>query len=166
MGLFGDWQRLNRANKEYLRSQGRPTSYLGQVADIPNQMRQAADVSGLGLRMARHLELTNGIGLPARAIVLSVQQVGTYAGSTPVLRVRARIEPDDGTEPYVTVSDQVVAGLHLARLRPEAELAVMLDPANPADFAVDWIRTGRLGPPPPGSVPGPGAPGARRTTEG
>ena len=30
------------------------------------------------------------------------------------------------------------------------------------DMAIDWIRTGQLGPPPPGSTPGPGAPGARK----
>ncbi len=166
MGLFSDWQRMNRANKEHLARQGRPTSYLGQLADIPNRMHEAADNTELGLRLTRHLELTNGAGLPAVAIVMAAEQVGSYAGMSPVLRVQARVERADGTEPYVVVSDQVVAGLHLARVQPEARLAVMVDPANPVDFAVDWIRTGQLGPPPPGSVPGPGAPGGRRTTEG
>lgn len=165
MGLFSDWQRMNRANKEYLAQQGRPTSYLGQIADIPNRMHEAADNTELGLRMARHLELTNGAGLPAIAVVTTAHQVGSYAGTSPVLRVQARVERADGTEPYVVVCDQVVAGLHLARFQPEARLAVMVDPADPVDFAVDWIRTGQLGPPPPGSVPGPGAPGARRTAE-
>ncbi|WP_203048722.1 hypothetical protein [Pimelobacter simplex] len=165
VGLFRDWQRMSRANKEYLEKQGRPSSYVGQLADIPNRMREAADATELGLRMARHLELTNGAGLPAIAIVMSSHQVGSYAGMSPVLRVQARLERADGTEPYVVTSDQVVAGIHLPRFQPDAKLAVMVDPANPLDFAVDWIRTGQLGPPPRGSVPGPGAPGARRTTE-
>jgi hypothetical protein len=39
---------------------------------------------------------------------------------------------------------------------------VYVDPQNPVDMAIDWIRTGQqLGPPPPGSTPGPGEPGAR-----
>ena len=30
MGLFGDWQRMYRANQRHLEQQGRPSSYLGQ----------------------------------------------------------------------------------------------------------------------------------------
>ena len=58
--------------------------------------------------------------------------------------------------------DEVVAQLHLGRMQPGAVLGVAVDPQNPMDMAIDWIRTGQLGPPPPGSTPGPGAPGARR----
>ena len=45
--------------------------------------------------------------------------------------------------------------------QPGAKIAVFVDPQNPVDMAIDWIRTGQLGPPPPGATPGPGEPGAR-----
>lgn len=162
MGLFGDLQRMYKANQRHLAQQGRPSSFLGQIADIPNQVREAADNTDLGLRMSRHLQLTNGEGLPATAIVETSAQVGTYANTSPVMRVTARVEREDGFEPFVVTCDHVVAAMHLPRLQPGQKLAVMVDPLNPTDFAVDWLRTGQLSPPPPGSVPGPGAPGARR----
>ncbi len=158
---FKDWSRMNRANKQYLESQGRPSSFFGQIGDIPNRMHEAADASEIGLRMMRHLELTNGAGLCGKATVEGVWQVGDYMNMSPVLRIQARVEREDGAEAYVAVFDEVVAQLHLGRMQPGAVLGVAVDPQNPMDMAIDWIRTGQLGPPPPGSTPGPGAPGAR-----
>ena len=34
--------------------------------------------------------------------------------------------------------------MHLARMQPGATLAVFVDPQNPVDMAIDWIRTGQL----------------------
>ncbi len=158
---FKDWSRMNRANKQYLESQGRPSSFFGQIGDIPNRMHEAADASEIGLRMMRHLELTNGAGLRGKATVEGVWQVGDYMNMSPVLRIQARVVREDGTEPYVAVFDEVVAQLHLGRMQFGTVLGVAVDPQNPMDMAIDWIRTGQLGPPPPGSTPGPGAPGAR-----
>ena len=158
---FKDWARMNRANKEHLESQGRPSSFLGQIGDIPNRMHEAADATEIGVRMMRHLELTNGAGLRAKATVEGVWQVGHYLNTSPVFRIQARVEREDGTEAYVAVFDEVVAMLHEARVRNGSLLAVAVDPQNPMDMAIDWIRTGQLGPPPPGATPGPGAPGAR-----
>src|SRR5436190_10165139 len=112
MGLFGDWSRMYKANQRHLEQQGRPSSYLGQLADIPNRMHEAADNADLGLRMSRHLQLTNGEGLPAIAIVDGSWQVGMYAGTTPVVRLQARVERADGTEPYIVTCDHVVAAMN------------------------------------------------------
>ena len=62
----------------------------------------------------------------------------------------------------LVLAREVVAQMHVARVQPGAKIAVFVDPQNPVDMAIDWIRTGQLGPPPPGSIPGPGEPGARR----
>jgi hypothetical protein len=80
---------------------------------------------------------------------------------SPVLRIEGRVVRADGTAPYVAVFDEVVAQMHIVRTQPGATVAVSVDPQNPVDMAIDWIRTGQLGSPPPGSTPGPGAPGAR-----
>jgi hypothetical protein len=82
---------------------------------------------------------------------------------SPVLRIQARVQRDDGTPAYGAVFDEVVAQMHTARVQLGMTLAVYVDPQNPVDMAIDWIRTGQLAPPPPpGSVPGAGEPGARQ----
>jgi hypothetical protein len=158
---FKDWARMYGANKQYLESQGRPSSFFGQIADIPNRMHEAADASEIGMKMMRHAELTSGAGLRATVTIDGVWQVGSYMNISPVLRIQGRAEREDGAQPYSAVFDDVVAQANLARVQPGATIAVCVDPQNPVDMAIDWIRTGQLGPPPPGSVPGPGAPGAR-----
>ena len=52
------------ANKQYLESQGRPSSFFGQIGDIPNRIHEAADASEIGLKMMRHAQLTNGVDCP------------------------------------------------------------------------------------------------------
>jgi hypothetical protein len=50
----------------------------------------------------------------------------------------------DGTAPYGAVFDEVVAQMHVARAQPGMTLAVSVDPQNPTDMAIDWIRTGQI----------------------
>lgn len=149
------------ANKQYLQSQGRPSSFLGQIGDIPNRIHEAADASEIGVKMIRHSQLSSGAGLPATVTIEGVWQVGSYMNMSPVLRVQARVEREDGASPYGAVFDEVVAQMNIGRVQPGAKLAVFVDPQNPVDMAIDWIRTGQLFPPPPGFTPGAGEPGAR-----
>jgi hypothetical protein len=114
------------------------------------------------VKMMRHSQLTNGAGLPATVTVDGVWQVGSYMNMSPVLRIQGSVVRDDRTPQYGAVFDEVVAQMNVARVQPGAKLAVFVDPQNPVDMAIDWIRTGQLGPPPPGATPGPGEPGARR----
>jgi hypothetical protein len=113
------------------------------------------------VKLMRHTQLTNGAGLRATDTVDGVWQVRSYMNMSPVLRVQGRVAREDRTQPYAAVFDEVVAQMHIARMQPGATIAVFVDPQNPVDMAINWIRTGSLGPPPPGSVPGPGEPGAR-----
>jgi hypothetical protein len=46
---FKDWARMVRANQQYLQSHGRPSSFFGQIADIPNRMHEAANTTEIGL---------------------------------------------------------------------------------------------------------------------
>jgi hypothetical protein len=158
---FKDWARMYGANKQYLESQGRPSSFFGQIADIPNRIHEAADASEIGIKMLRHQQLANGAGLRATVTIDGVWQVGSYLDLSPVLRIQGRVAREDGTAPYTAVFDEVVAQMHTARMQPGATIAVCVDPQNPVDMAIDWIRTGRLSPPPPGSIPGPSEPGSR-----
>ncbi len=158
---FKDWARMYRANQQYLQSQGRPSSFFGQIGDTPNRMHEAADASEIGVKMMRHAQLTNGAGAPATVAIDGVWQVGSYLNMSPVLRIQGRVTREDGTPPYVAVFDEVVAQMHVARTRPGTSIAVFVDPQNPVDMAIDWIRTSQITAPPPGSTPGPGEPGAR-----
>ena len=79
---------------------------------------------------------------------------------SPVLRIQGRVQREDGIPSYGAVFDEVVAQMHTVRMQAGATVAVFVDPQNPVDMAIDWIRTGQLGPP-PGGTPGRGVPGAR-----
>jgi hypothetical protein len=57
---FKDWGRMYRSNQQYLESQGRSSSFIGQIGDIPNRIHEAADASEIGVKMMRHSQLTNG----------------------------------------------------------------------------------------------------------
>ena len=159
---FKDWARMYGANKQYLESQGRPSSFFGQIGDIPNRIHEAADATEIGATMMRHSALANGAGLRATVIVDGIWQVGSYMNMSPVVRIQARVQREDGAAPYGAVFDEVVAQMHTARIQPGATLAVFVDPSNPVDMTIDWIRTGQLGPQPPGAMPGAGEPGARQ----
>jgi hypothetical protein len=154
---FKDWARMYGANKQYLESQGRPSSFFGQIGDIPNRLHEAAGASEIGVKMVRHSQLTNGCGLPAIVTIEGVWQVGSYLNMSPVVRIQGQVQREDGAPPYGAVFDEVVAQMHNAGLQPGATLAVFVDPQNPVDMAIDWIRTGRLDP--PASMQG--EPGAR-----
>jgi hypothetical protein len=141
---FKDWARMYGANKEFLESQGRPSSFFGQIGDIPNRIHEVADAGEIGFRMMRHSQLANGAGVPATVTIEGIWQVGSYLNMSPVLRVKGRVERGDGVAPYGAVFDEVVAQLHFARMQPGATIAVFVDPQNPVDMAIDWIRTGQL----------------------
>ena len=141
---FKDWARMYGANKQYLESQGRPSSFLGQIGDIPNRMHEAADAAEIGVKMMRHSQLTNGAGLPATVTVDGVWQIGSYLNMASVLRIRGSVVRDDRAPQYGAVFDEVVATMHVARVRPGARLAVFVDPQNQVDMAIDWIRTGHI----------------------
>ena len=150
------------ANKQYLESQGRPSSFFGQIGDIPNRIHEAADASEIGMKMLRHSQLTNGAGLPATVTIDGVWQVEpTFwlpAEGLAEKSRRDRVSYDLWSQQGHL---QAVPGKHTTRMQPGATLAVFVDPQNPVDMAIDWIRTGQLGPPPPGATSGPGEPGAR-----
>jgi hypothetical protein len=90
--------------------------------------------------------LTNGAGLGATVTVEGVWQIGSYMNMSPVLRIQCRVQCDGPglSEPYGAVFDEVVAQMHVARVQPGAKIAVFVDPQNPVDMAIDWIRTGQL----------------------
>lgn len=161
MGMFKDWKRMNDANNQYLASQGKRTGYFGQLADIPRNMNEAANNTEIGLKMMRHSQLVNGAGIPAIVTIEGVWEIGNYANMSPVFRIQGRVEREDGVEPYGAVFDEVVADMSRGRVQPGAQLAVAVDPQNPTDMAINWIKTGQL-PLPEGATPPPGAPGARR----
>ena len=128
---FKDWARMYGANKQYLESQGRPSSFFGQIGDIPNRIHEAADASEIGMKMLRHSQLTNGAGLPATVTIDGVWQVGSYMNMSPVLRIQGRVERQDGTPPYVAVFDEVVAQMHTTRTAAGRDARGVRRPAEP-----------------------------------
>ena len=50
---FKDLGRMYRSNQQYLQAQGRPSSFLGQIGDIPNRIHEAADAGEIGRASCR-----------------------------------------------------------------------------------------------------------------
>jgi hypothetical protein len=121
---------MYRSNQQYLQAQGRPSSFVGQIGDIPNRIHEAADAGEIGMKMMRHAQLTNGAGLRATVTIDGVWQVGSYMNMSPVLQLQGRVQCDGPgpSEPYVAVFDEVVAQLHTARMQPGVRVAVFVDP--------------------------------------
>ena len=100
---FKDWARMYGANKQYLESQGRPSSFFGQIGDIPNRIHEAADATEIGTKMMRHSALASGAGL--RATVTVDLQVEATPGSDPAL-VGATV----AAEPTITATEPLAYG--------------------------------------------------------
>lgn len=141
---FKDWARMYGAHQQYLQAQGRPSSFFGQLADIPNRMHEAADATEIGMTMVRHAELANGRGVAATVAIEGVWQIGSYLDVSPVLRIQGQVHREDGTAAYGAVFDEPVAYIHTGRTQPGQRLAVFVDPHNPFDIAIDWIGTAQL----------------------
>ncbi len=140
---FKDWARMYGANKQYLESQGRPSSFFGQIADIPNRMHEAADATEIGMRMMRHAQLSNGMGLRGTVTVEGVWQVGSYMNMSPVLRVQGRSSARTArhrTSRFSTRWSRRCTSPGAAR----RDARRLRRPAEPADMTIDWIRTGQL----------------------
>src|SRR5258705_10257601 len=111
---------MYRSNQQYLQAQGRPSSFLGQIGDIPNRIHEAADAGEIGMKMMRHAQLTNRAGLRATVTIDGVWQVGSYMNMSPVLRLQGRGERQDRTPPSTALFHEVLGPHPIPPMRPGA----------------------------------------------
>ena len=77
-------------------------------------------------------------GLPASAVVTSLQETGTVINYTnQVLHVGLRVQVGSGT-PYDVVVKQAIPMMMMARIQPGATVGVRVDPHDQAKVVIDF----------------------------
>jgi len=140
MGLFKDLKKMKDQGKEMAEKSGRPTSMLGMLKQMPDDIANASavmdDAMALQENMAKEQQIL-ATGTPGRATIKGLQDTGTIINNAPavVLDLEVAVE---GKAPYAVRLQQAVPQIYLARCQPGASIAVKVDGVDPSGVAIDW----------------------------
>ncbi len=145
MGLFKDLRKLSKQAKQMGRESGVDTSVRGLLKQGPGMIQQASDALGQVQAGKAEGDRLRSVGVPGRAILLTVEDTGMTVGGTtlaaalenPVADLELEVTYGD-SEPYQLTVRQMVPRLDVARLVPGTELPVLVDPSDPQQVLVDW----------------------------
>ena len=84
-------------------------------------------------------------GTRGHADILEMTQTGTYINNQPRVKMRLRIQAP-GVVPFEVEDTVTVPLIALGALQPGRPLTVVLDPADPKEYVIDW--SGNSGGPP------------------
>jgi hypothetical protein len=142
MGMFKDLKKLSDQGKEIGKQSGRPTSMLGMIKDMPNQLNQATGAIDDAMAMqadmqAQQMLLTTGT--PGTATIKNLQDTGTLVNFNPqvILDLEVTVE---GKDPYTTQLTTSVPQMQIPMIQPGNKVGVRVDPADPSSLAIDWTR--------------------------
>jgi hypothetical protein len=76
-------------------------------------------------------------GAPGRAQVLEVRGTGVRVNGQPMVELVMQVQLP-GRPPYVAIHKELMGANMRGRAMPNANVAVRVDPADPANMAVDW----------------------------
>lgn len=120
-----------------------PEIWIGQIwMGVAALLAVIYVVMTLRANRANHLANT---GTRGRADILEMTQTGTYINNQPRVKLRLRIQAP-GVIPFETEDTVTVPLIALGALQPGRPLTVVLDPADPKEFVIDW--SGNSGGPP------------------
>lgn len=143
MGFFNDMQRARRASNQIAASQGRPTTTLGRLGNIGNDLRAAADSAEWAADQQARAGVVDGPipgGLFGVATISTPRATGQLDGFAPVYELTVDIEAD-GWGPERVVTFQRVPTEALVLMTAGRRLRVSFDPHDPRQLAVDWSAT-------------------------
>lgn len=145
MGFLKDVRKLTKQARQLGAESGVDTSVRGLLRDAPAMLQQASDALAQVQQGKADGDRLRSVGVPARAVLLSVKDTGMTLGGTTLAAARENpvadleLEVDlDGHEPYQLTVRQMVPRLAVARLVPGTELPVLVDPADRQQVLVDW----------------------------
>lgn len=143
MGFFKDMQRARTASNQINAAQGRPTTTLGRIGNIGNDMRYAADQAEWAAdQQARAGVVDEPVhnGIPGVATLVTFRATGQLDGFQQVNELTLDIEADGwGREQVVTLQRMPYEALML--MTPGRRLSVLFDPDDPRNLTVDWSAT-------------------------
>lgn len=142
MGMFKDLKKLKDQGKEIGEKTGRPTSMMGMLKQMPQDLATATgaidDAMAMQDDMMKEQQLLQ-TGTPGRATIKSLQDTGTIINNAPavVLDLEVAVE---GKDPYAVQIQRAVPQIYLARCQPGGQIGVKVDPADPSAVAIDWTQ--------------------------
>lgn len=92
--------------------------------------------------MTQTARATAAAGVDANATVTTAAQTGALFDMEPVIEIGLTVIPDGDRPPYPATITQPVRALLLERLQVGSNLAVKVDPDDPASIWIDFSRTG------------------------
>jgi len=142
MGMFKDIKKLSDQGKEAQKAQGKRTGMIGMMRDMPDTLHQATeavdDAMALQADMAKQQALL-ATGTPGTATIKGFTDTGMIVNYNPqvVLAVSVEIEGKPAYDAQVTTS---VPQMHIALVQPGNKIGVKVDPTDPNNIAIDWMR--------------------------
>jgi len=138
--MFKDLKKLSDQGKEIGKQTGRPTSMMGMIKNMPNDIANATaavdDAMAMQAEMqAQQLLLTTGT--PGRAVVKSAQQTGAFVNMNPqvILDLEVTVE---GKDPYAVQLSTSVPQISIPMVQPGSNVGVRVDPNDPQSLVIDW----------------------------
>lgn len=137
MGLFGDYQRLRRTSKEAAAAQGRPTTAIGRLANLGNDMQAAANqAEWVAAQSAGPVDELVG-GIAGTATLYGHRATGAMAGFEPISELDLEVALP-GHDVYRVTASVRIPHQHLVRVTVGRQLRVRVDPQDAARLAIDW----------------------------
>lgn len=104
-----------------------------QMAAGMEQMKAANEMMAQQTQAA-NLAMT---GTPAKASIISAVQSGAMVNFQPTMAIELNVFPE-GLPPYPVTVSQIVEQQFLGKAMPGQQVAVKIDPENPATVWIDW----------------------------
>jgi len=145
MGMFKDIKKLSDQGKEIGKQTGRPTSMMGMIKNMPNDIANATaavdDAMAMQADMQKQQQLLAS-GTPGKATIKGFTDTGTLVNFNPqvVLDLEVAIE---GKDPYAAQLSTSVPQIYLSQLQSGATIGVRVDPSDPSSIAIDWASAGQ-----------------------
>jgi hypothetical protein len=140
MGFFKDMQRARTAGNQIAAAQGRPTTTIGRIGNIGNDMRAAADNAEWAADQYARAGVVDGPvhnGVPGVATLVTFRATGQLDGFQPINELTLDIEADGRAVEQVTTFQRMPYEA-LMLMTPGRRLQVLFDPNDPRNLTIDW----------------------------
>lgn len=140
MGFCKDMGRARAASNDINRTLGRPTTTLGRIGTIGNDVRMAADQAEWAADQTARSQVVDGPvagGLLGVGTLVSYRATGQMDGFQPISELVLDLEVDGLADQRVTAVVRVPYEA-LTLMTPGTRLRVSAHPQDPSHLSVDW----------------------------
>lgn len=142
MGMFKDLKKLRDQGKEASEKAGRPSTIVGSIKNMPNDLKTATDALDGAMALQEDMQkqqLLLSTGIPGTATIKAVTATGVVVNYNPqvVLDVDVAVDGGDTFAAQVTTA---VPQIQLGILQLGKKVGVRVDPSDQSNITIDWAR--------------------------